>query len=203
MLFEIATLAGSVFTAKNAKKGAHRWLEDASAGFVLGMWTTEIGPVGDLIILRAFNDAEALDAERRRALLSDDPFGSSSAHARLTMESYAPFPFLPEPAPRDYGGIFELRTYHLVSGGLPATLEGWKEAIGPAHRYIDHLVTAMYALDGDARIFHLWGFASVEERNNLRREHYASGVWPPRGGPENIVHAYSTLAFAETGYPIC
>lgn len=89
-----------------------------------------------------------------------------------------------------------------MPGGLPATLEGWEEAIGPAHRYTDHLVTAMYALDGDARIVHLWGFASVEERNNLRREHYASGLWPPRGGPENIAHACSTLAFAETGYPI-
>ncbi|WP_375250275.1 NIPSNAP family protein [Sphingomonas sp.] len=56
-----------------------------------------------------------------------------------------------------------------MPGGLPAPLKGWEEAIGPAHRYTDHLVTAMYALDGDARIVHLWGFASVEERNNLRR----------------------------------
>lgn len=203
MLFEIATLAGSVFTARAVREGARNWLADASGGSVLGMWTTEIGPIGDLVILRAFEDAQALAAERRRALHSDDPFGSSSAEAKLTMESYSPFPFLPDPAPHDYGGIFELRTYHLVPGGLPATMAGWKEAIAPAHRYTDHLVTALYALDGDLRITHIWGFATIEERNALRRDHYASGLWPPKGGPEHIERATSTIALAEPGFPIC
>lgn len=202
MLYEIATLSGSVFTAKGVRQGASDWLAGSVAGSVLGLWTTEIGPIGDLVVLRAFPDADALAAERRRALHSADPFGSASAGVRLTMESYTPFPFLPAPVPRDYGGVFELRTYHLVQGGLPATLAGWQQAIGPAHRYTDHLVIALYALDGPLRITHLWGFASVEERNGLRRDHYAAGLWPPRGGPEHIHHATSTIALADPGFPI-
>lgn len=203
MLFEIATLTGSVFTAKKAKEGACEWLDGAAAGQTLAMWSVENGRVGDLVILRAFEGAEALAAERHRALSSEDAFGSASAKANLVMESYAPFPFLAYPAARDYGGTFELRTYHLVPGGLPATMAGWKEAIGPAQRYTDHLVTAMYALDGNLRITHIWGFTSVEERNALRREHYAAGLWPPIGGPENIDHAFSTIALAVPGFPIC
>lgn len=203
MLFEISTLTGSVFTARTAKEAACEWLDASVAGQTLAMWSVENGQVGDLMILRSFDDAEALAAERHRALSSENAFGSASAKARLVMESFAPFPFLPDPAPRDYGGTFELRTYHLVPGGLPATMAGWKEAIVPARRYTDHLVTAMYALDGNLRITHIWGFASVEERNALRREHYAAGLWPPKGGPEHIDHAFSTIALAVPGLPIC
>lgn len=202
MLFEIATLAGSVFTARDGKQHAREWLSGAVAGSTLGMWTTEHGEIGNLVMLRSFPDARTLAEERRRALLSGDPFGSATVGARLTMESYAPFPFLPDPVPRNYGGIFELRTYHLVSGGLASTLAGWKEAIGPAGRYTDHLVTALYALDGNLRITHLWGFSTIEERNDLRRDHYAAGLWPPKGGPENIKHATSTIALAEPDFPL-
>lgn len=202
MLFEIATLTGSVFTARKVKDHAHKWLGDSVGGAVLGMWTTDIGRIGDLVILRAFDNGDALAAERDRALRSNDPFGSASVGARLAMESYAPFPFLPDPEPRDYGGVFEMRTYHLSPGGLPATLAGWKAAIGPAHRYTDHLVTALYGLDGDLRIKHIWGFRSVQERISLRQEHYAEKLWPPTGGPENIDHATSTIMMSEPGFAI-
>lgn len=202
MLFEIATLSGSVFTARDGKQRARAWLADARAGSTWGMWTTEHGAIGDLIMLRSFSDAEELGQERERALCSDDPFGSASAGARLTMESYASFPFLPDPVARHYGGIFEFRTYHLVPGGLPPTLAGWEQAVGPARRYTEHLVTALYALDGDLRITHLWGFSSLEERDELRREHYQAGLWPPRGGPENISRATSTIALAEPDFPL-
>lgn len=202
MLYEVVTLKGSVFAGKGVMQGAKSWLENASAGTVLGMWLTEIGPIGQLLVLRQFEQHEDLQRERHRALMSEDPFGSASAGVSLTMESFAPFPFLPTPQSRDYGGVFELRTYQLIAGGLPGTLDGWEAAIAPAHAYTDHLVIAMYALDGAPRIVHLWGFASVEERNRLRCEHYAAGVWPPKGGPERIANATSTIALSEPGFPI-
>ena len=203
MLYEIATLGGSVFAGKGALSGVRSWVTEAMAGTLLGIWRTDIGKIGDLLVLRSFEDEEALRLERRRALLSEDPFGSSSAKVELTMESYALFPFLTDPAPRAFGGTFEFRTYHLTPGGLPGTMAGWQAAIGPAHAYTDHLVATMYALDGAPRISHIWGFESVEQRNRLRREHYAAGLWPPEGGPERIAYATSTIALAEPGSPIC
>lgn len=202
MLFEIATLTGSVFTAKKVKAQARSWLDASVGGSVLGVWTTDIGRIGDLVILRSFGDADILAAERDRARSSGDPFGSASVGARLTMESYASFAFLPDPKPRDYGGVFEMRTYHLVPGGLPATMAGWEAAVGPAHRYTDHLVTALYGLDGDLRITHIWGFPSVQERIALRQEHYSEGLWPPKGGPEHINRATSTIMLSEPDFPI-
>ena len=102
----------------------------------------------------------------------------------------------------DYGGTFEFRTYYQKPGGLPGTISGWRNAVGPARVYTDHLVVNMVALDGAPRITHIWGFASVAERDQLRQEHYAKGLWPPKGGPERIAHATSTIARAEPGLPI-
>ena len=167
-----------------------------------GVWRSDIGPVAQLIVLRAFDDAAALWVERERALMSEDPFGSVTSGANLRMESYVSFPFLPPVMPRDYGGVFEFRTYHLVPGGLPGTIAGWRDAFGPAARYTNHLVVNMYALDGEPRITHIWGFRSVEERNTIRAEQYAAGLWPPRGGPERIARAASTIALSEPGLPI-
>lgn len=135
-------------------------------------------------------------------MLSEDPFGSKNEDIPLKMETYAPFPFLPDISPADYGGTFEFRTYHLKPGGLPGTMAGWEKALDPAHAYTSHLVINMYALDGEPRILHIWGFSSVEERNRLRWEHYAAGLWPPEGGPERIAHATSVIAYSEPNLPI-
>lgn len=200
MRYELTTLSCPILGVPAASAAARAWIDGARAGRLLGLWRSDIGTVAQLFVLRVFPDDAALMAERERALLSEDPFGSATASATLTMESYAPF--LPPAAPRRYGGTFEFRTYHLVPGGLPGTIDGWRNAHGPAHRYTDHLVVALYALDGLPRITHLWGFASVEERGRLRAEHYAAGLWPPRGGPERIERAWSTIALAEPGLPI-
>jgi NIPSNAP protein len=60
--------------------------------------------------------------------------------------------------------------------------------------YTAHLVVNMYALHGPPRITHLWGFANLEERGALRARSYAACVWPPHGGPEQIIEATSTIA---------
>ncbi|MDQ0324569.1 hypothetical protein J2R99_000418 [Rhodopseudomonas julia] len=203
MLYELATLSCPVLGVTKAAEGARRWTGDEDAlGTPLGMWRSDIGTIGELFVLRSFEAEEELRAERERALMSEDPFFSRETARTLRMESFAPFPFLPAIKPRQYGGLFEFRTYHLRPGGLPRTLAGWEAAIGPAAAYTDHLVTNLYALDGPARITHIWGFSSLEERARLRAEHYAAGLWPPKGGPEEIVEATSTIAKAEEGWPI-
>ncbi len=135
MFYEIATLAGSVFTSQDVLPGVRAWVNEATAGTLLGIWHTDIGRIGELLVLRGFEEEEALRAERQRAWLCEDPFASASTTVRLTQESYALSPFLTKPAPKTYGGMFEIRTYCLTPGGLPGTMAGWKAAIGPAHAY--------------------------------------------------------------------
>jgi len=202
-VYELTALSCPLLSLSTAWAGARAFIgEDDAAGELLGSWRTEIGQLGRLLLLRGFETAEDLAAERRRALLSVDPFHSGGVVTALSMESYAPFPFLPPVQPRPMGGIYEFRTYHLKPGGLPPTLAGWKEAIKPAREYTSHLVINMYALDGPPRITHIWGFESLEQRAALRAKFYAAGLWPPQGGPEQIAEATSTIALPEDSSPL-
>lgn len=141
-------------------------------------------------------------AERQRMLLDANPFNIGHIATAIDMASFAPFPFLPPIATGDRGGVYEFRSYHLKPGGLGPTLAGWHAAIEPAREYTDHLVINMYALDGPPRIMHIWGFTSLEQRAALRRTAYLNAVWPPEGGPEQIIEAVSTIALPESFSPL-
>ena len=73
--------------------GAQAYVTAADArGQLLGSWTTDIGTLGRLFVLRGFSDAAELAAERKRALFSANPFGAADVLTGLETESYAPFP---------------------------------------------------------------------------------------------------------------
>jgi hypothetical protein len=200
---ELVTLSFPVLSASEVSEGARAWVAASEAtGTVMGCWRTEIGTLGRLLVLRGFASADELGRERRRALLSTDPFNAGGVVTALEMDSYTPFPFLASVRTEGNGNVYEFRTYRLKPGGLPATLAGWERAITPAREYTTHLVTNMYALDGAPRITHIWRFASLEERASLRSKAYAARVWPPKGGPENILEATSTIALPEMWAPL-
>ncbi|QIO32301.2 NIPSNAP family protein [Bradyrhizobium sp. 1(2017)] len=179
-------------------KAARDWVAAPDAnGTLLGCWRTEFGTLGRLLILRSFETRDALDQERRRALLSTNPFNAGRLISALEMDSYQRFPFLPPPRPGVYGDVYEFRTYKLKPGGLPPTLAGWEAAIAPARDYTAHLMINMYALDGPPRITHIWGFESLAQRASLRSTAFATGVWPPKGGPDNVREAVSVIAMPE------
>jgi hypothetical protein len=202
-LYELATLSFPLLSASEVSEDARAWgAAPEAGGTVLGCWRTEIGTLGRLLLLRGFESAEKLGRERRRALLSSNPFNAGSVLTALEMDSYAPFPFLPPVKAGVEGKVHEFRTYRLKPGGLPPTLAGWEQAIGPAHEYTAHLVINMYALDGPPRITHIWRFNSLDERGSLRSKAYAAGLWPPHGGPENIHEATSTIALPEIWSPL-
>jgi hypothetical protein len=202
-LYELATLAFPLLSATAVSAGVRDYVTGPEAGGeLLGCWRTEIGTLGRMLVLRGFRTAEALSAERNRALFSASPFNAGSVVTALEMDSYAPFPFLPPVEAGERGAVYEFRTYRLKPGGLPPTLAGWQAAMAPAREYTRHLVINMYALDGPPRITHIWGFASLEQRAALRAQHYEAGVWPPNGGPENILEASNTIALPERHYPL-
>jgi hypothetical protein len=203
MLYELATLSCPLLEQDAVSNGAHRWVSSANAaGRLLGAWRTEIGELSRIVVLRGFATIYEMQHERNRTLLNDRPFDIGSAEVELSMESYALFPFLPQIEPSMFGGFYELRRYWLKPGGIAPTIAAWEQAVGPAEAYTSHLVANMYALDGPPRIAHIWGFSSLEERMALRKRHYAEGLWPPKGGPEQIERATSTICLPEPWSPL-
>jgi hypothetical protein len=201
MLYELATLGCSLLEQDAVSDAARQWAVDGD-GRLLGAWRSEIGELFQIRLLRGFDTTEAFDRERQRALMSPRPFGIDDPATRLRLERYAPFPFLPDVEAAAFGRFYEFRTYHLKPGGLVQTMAAWEAALGPAHDYTRHLVINLYALDGPPRITHIWGFANLEERTALRTRHYAEGLWPPRGAPQQIARATSTICLPEPYSPL-
>lgn len=203
MLYELAALSCPLNALGRASEGAAAWVNAPEArGTLLGGWRTEIGMLGRVLILRGFEAPEAMSAERRRALTSASPFNVGDVATALEMDSYAAFPFLPPVRTGARGAVYEFRTYRMKPGGLPPTLEAWEAAVPPAKPYTDHLVINMYALDGAPRITHVWGFPSLEERAALRQAAQGSGHWPPKGGPDHIAEAVSSIGLPEAWSPL-
>ena len=203
MLYELATLSCPLLEQDSVSHCAQRWVSnDDAAGRLLGAWRTEIGELSRVVVLRSFESMGELQHERNRALTAEGPFGIEGASVQLAMESYALFPFLPDIEPTTFGDFYEIRRYWLKAGGIAPTVVAWERAVGPAGVYTSHLIGNMYALDGLPRITHIWGFASLEERMALRRRHYAEGLWPPKGGPEQIERATSTICLPEMWSPL-
>jgi hypothetical protein len=197
--YELTSLACPMLGTSEVARAARDWVAAPNAaGTLVGCWRTEFGTLGRLLILRSFDTADALYQERRRALLSANPFNAGRLITALEMDSYQRFPFLPPPSrPAADSDVYEFRTYKLKPGGLPPTLAGWEAAIAPARECTAHLVINMYALDGPPRITHIWGFESLAQRASLRSAAFSAGVWPPKGGPENVLEAVSVIAMPE------
>ncbi|MFI7104231.1 NIPSNAP family protein [Streptomyces sp. NPDC050161] len=200
--YELATLSFRLLDAEKAAAGVLPWVGDPAArGRLLGCWQTENGPLGRLLVLRGFTGDAELAHERMRARSSSQPFGADEHLTDLTMQSFAPFPFVPQVRTGRFGPVYEIRDYHLRPGGLPATIAGWRQALPARHR-IDPLTVVMYALDGPDRITQIWPFHSLDERVGIRRDLYASGLWPPPGGPEQILDATSIIAWPTEFSPL-
>jgi hypothetical protein len=184
MLCELATLSCPLLAVEKAAEAAAAWVHDSQAkGRLLGCWRTEIGTLGRLLVLRGFEAPEDMTAERRRALLSDNPFNAGSVVTALEMDSYAPFPFLPPIRTGDRGGVYEFRTYRLKPGGLSPTLAGWEAGIAPAREYTAHLVVNMYALDGAPELLTSGASAAWRSEPHLEPRLTEPAFGLPRAAP--------------------
>jgi hypothetical protein len=203
MLSEFTQLALKLYTVPKALSALEEYTTGAGArGKLLGCWETEHGEiVGRVLLLREFEDADAIADERQRILTSENPFGIGEYLESFTVNSYAPFPFVPDVQTGQYGAVYEFRTYELKVGGLAPTMAGWEAAL-PERTKLFPLTTAMYGLDGVPRITHIWPFPSLDERLAIRRESYERGIWPPGNGPENIAHATSSIGIPVAFSPL-
>lgn len=193
MRYDIATLAIKLGSVGRVVAAVDAWSNAPEArGRLLGCWVSEIGNLNELTLFRAFDDDAEMQAERWRTLATPNPFGCGPLIAELNFDSYAPFPWAPPVQPGRYGEVYEIRTYRLRHGGVPATIAAWEAAI-PARTRFSPLIMAMYALDGAPRFTHIWPYKSLNDRATVRAETVAKGVWPPKGGPDWLTGEMKTI----------
>ena len=194
MIYELASLDMRLWGAMKALDAiAARLAEPDVAGRLLGCWEVDVGVLSRLLILRSFESEAELESERRRLRLSADPFGAGEFLAGYKVESFIPFPFAKPVEPGEKGRLYEFREYQLVVGGVAPTLQAWEAAL-PERERSSPVLAVMYAADGPPRMLHIVAYESYDARAALRVDLYRRGVWPPKGAPEQIVQAASTLA---------
>lgn len=201
-LYELAILHPHPLDSRQVAAQAWDYVQHPDAyGNPLGCWFTDVGPLGPVLLLRGFEDAQQLALERQRTWFHPDPFGATGRFSSMQLESYQPFPFLDPVSPGRFGKVYEFRTYLLRPGGLKPTMTAWEQAL-PARRRLSPLTVNMYALDGQPRITHIWPFASADARAAIRAQSYAEGIWPPQGGPQQFFEATSMLAYPTDFSPL-
>jgi hypothetical protein len=191
-LYDLVTLSVKIGTNAQVFESiqAHG---DAPGSKLLGCWYSDIGTLGQVLVLRGFDSEASLIAERKRMLLEGNPFGCGEFVTDVKIDSYALFPFLPPIEPATHGGIYEMRVYGTRLASLQHTIDAWEKAV-PERTRRSPLVGAMYALDGAVpRFLNIWPYASVDERSRIRAEAVKDGIWPPKGGPAHLTTMESTI----------
>ncbi|NBA93364.1 NIPSNAP family protein [Pseudomonas sp. R5(2019)] len=204
-LYELLTFTLRVRTQAQALQQLEASLFGPQVGGTLiGCWASEIGALNQIAVLRGFADEQARLTERDRYLLAKDAFGIEQYLLDMNVANYTLFPFLEPLQPGAHGPFYELREYNLIPSGLAPTLEGWEKAVGPrtAAGY-SQVFAAFYATDGRTpRYLHIWPYASLEQRLDVRTRAVKDGVWPPENSGPQLREMFSTVCLPAAFSPL-
>jgi hypothetical protein len=188
MHYDVTTLTVRPGTTPKALPRIEQWLrETRSAGRLLACWFTELGALNLIMLIREYTSEGAIAADRDAIVRSSNPYGVADLTTAASYDTYASFPFIAPMQAGSIGPIFEVRTYVLKPDGLAPTIELWKAAV-PNRAKLSPLLAAMYSLGGGMpRFMHIWPYTSLDGRQRLRGEAVKMGVWPPPGGPDQLL----------------
>ena len=154
---------------------------------------TEVGPLNQIVHIWPYESLVQLEEVRAQAMA--DPSGKwppvGLAQHVVTMESVLlePAPFMEDwTGPQALGALYELRAYDLVPGSRPAVMKSWASKIEGRVAYSPLVGCWLNVGVGGPfnTLYHLWAYASFEERARIRRETAAAGVWPSDDGSNYV-----------------
>lgn len=175
-----------------------KYLEEDESQLV-GCWRSEISRQNTILVLNRFDDLESLLDRRRRLIMSGDPFGSGANLATLSLETFVPFPGFEEVVLGAQGPYYEFRTYRVPVGGIAPTIAAWGEKV-PERSQVSAPTIIMYALDGPTRFIHVWGYHTLAEREQIRKEALERNLWPPSSAPRWISSNMLSEVFVPTTF---
>src|SRR5438105_11532157 len=91
-------------------------------------WHTEVGPLNRIIHVWPYEDF-AHRASVRSQKIEGWPPNIREFVEEQESEIFIPAPFSPKLEPRQLGGIYEIRTYTLAAGAIPAIIDRWSTQI--------------------------------------------------------------------------
>lgn len=168
----------------------------AETGKPLGCFSCDFGVLNRFTLLTAYDDAEALFADRARILKSADPYGIGKYLGSVTSAAYEPFAFMGDIETGSFGPFYEIRTYAVAPGGMPSTVDAWSKVI-ERRQEMSKLLTVMQSIGSTPQtMVHIWPYSSIEERSKARAQASKEGIWPPAGSGTHLTAMQSELFVA-------
>lgn len=151
-------------------------------------WHTEVGPLNEITHVWTYDSFEQRMAIRTEAVASGVwPPKIGEFVVSMNSEAFLPAPFSPPLEPREVGPLFEIRSYILAPGALPGIIERWSSKIAERVK-LSPLVGAWYSEFGSLNKWvHIWAYKDAGERQRIRADAMARGIWPPGGAAAGLV----------------
>lgn len=140
---------------------------------LVGSWRTEVGECDTFVHIWEYQRYQGYHASLNN-IKNHPEFPEFDAKLKKLIRTkrtslMQEFSFWPTTAPRQLGGLFELRAYTLHPGNLLEWETHWRKGL-KARREVMEGVGAWFVQIGELNtVYHLWQFADLEERK-LRRE---------------------------------
>jgi len=165
----------------------------ANTAGLLACWSTDIGALNRIMIVRSIDDLAVTLNKRHAVLVSRNPFGIGDLIDEMAMDTFTALDCVAPMAPGDMGPFYEVRTYVFKPGGVAPTEQLWREWL-PKRVKVSPILTAVMSVTGRvARFMHIWPYKSLDERARLRAKAVADKVWPPPAGPEQFVRMQNDI----------
>jgi hypothetical protein len=165
-------------------------------------WTTEIGPLNQVIHVWPYKDTAERTRTRAAAVKAGVwPPKTMDFIADMRSEILEPLPFSPALEPSSHGPYFEMRSYTLRAGGTPDMAAGWEKHL-PGRQKLSPLIGVFTSdIGGLNQWVHIWAYKSLDERMAVRKAAAETGAWPPPP-PSPTVRQESKIMLAAPFSPI-
>lgn len=167
-------------------------------------WHTEVGALNEITHVWTYDSFDQRMAIRAEAVKTGVwPPKTSEFIVSMQSEVFLAAPFSPPLAPREVGPLFEIRSYTYAPGALHGVMERWAAAIDERVK-LSPLIGAWYSeLGGLNKWVHIWAYKDLAERQRIRAEAVARGIWPPTSaGPGLLLKQENKLVMPASFSPL-
>jgi hypothetical protein len=166
-------------------------------------WHSEVGPLNQVIHVWPYDSFEHRTKVRAEAAKADGwPPNTREFVVSQKSEVFLPAPFSPPLEPRQLGNIYEIRSYDYAAGAIPGVIDRWSGKIGERIK-LSPLVGAWYSEFGALNKWvHIWAYKDAAERQKIRGEAVAKGIWPPGSTPGMLLKQENMLVVPAAFSPL-
>ena len=164
-------------------------------------WHTEVGALNQIIHVWQY-DSFAQRAEVRAAASKEEGWPPPIREFVVSQQSevFVPAPFSPPLVPRDIGPVFEIRRYTIAPGAMQGVMDRWATKVEERVK-LSPLVGAWHSeLGGLNKWVHIWAYKDAAERQRIRADAVARGLWPPGSGATGAIIAQENMLVAPASF---